>query len=248
MAFSGGTTRQEGKMMELVGSALRVPVVRYVIGGAVVATLIAGASTARADTFEVGTAGNSWDPDLVEAQTGDTVNWTFTSLHNLNLLDPEGGAILTDEPPSGTTSHLFDVAGDYVYYCSIHGSPTFGMRGQVQVTDSGPDPVPALDVTAPRKATVKAGKTAKLRVGVESTGEIAANGVDVCVKVSRRLAAIRGDECRALGSLPPSEEANATLSVKPKSKAAGKKVKVTFTATADGAEEANATTTLKVKR
>jgi plastocyanin len=42
-----------------------------------------------------------------------------------------------------TTSfvHEFDTAGDYIYYCSIHGSPTGGMRNSVHVATGGADSV-----------------------------------------------------------------------------------------------------------
>jgi plastocyanin len=235
-------------MMKLVGRAPRAAIACFATAGMAAATLFAGVATAPADTFEVGTSGNNWNPDLVEAQPGDTVNWTFTSLHNLNLLDPEGGAILTDEPPSGTTSHLFDVAGDYVYYCSIHGGPTFGMRGEVQVDVTQP-PAPELALSvAPKRATGKVGKVAKFTATLSNSGDAAATDASVCVTAKKRLVKVKGERCATVESLEADGEMEPKFKLVPTRKARGKKVEVTFTATAMDVNPEMETATLKVKR
>jgi plastocyanin len=44
--------------------------------------------------------------------------------------------IAADELQPGDTAILqFDDAGDYPYYCSLHGTPTAGMDGRIRVAD-----------------------------------------------------------------------------------------------------------------
>jgi plastocyanin len=37
--------------------------------------------------------------------------------------------------PKDVYSHVFDRPGTYVYYCSIHGTPTAAMYGTITVTE-----------------------------------------------------------------------------------------------------------------
>jgi plastocyanin len=227
----------------------RIGTVGLLVTGALAITAGATAPVAGAQTTHpVGTDGNTWDPNLVDADTGDTVDWTFSASHNLNLLDPEGGAILTNEPPDGTTSHLFDEAGNYVYYCSIHGSPTLGMRGEVQVGVSEP-PEPELSLSvAPRRATAKAGRSAKFTATLANSGDGPATQVEICVDAPRRLVKVSGEPCATAESLDPDQELAPRFTLKPTRKARGKKVRITFTATAMDVDPEVETATLKVKR
>ena len=107
---------------------------------------------------------------------------------------------------------------------------------------------PTIELTAPGRKGAKVGRTTKLDVEVSSTGEADANGVEVCAKAKGTLVTIKGEDCRELGNLPPEGSATTTFSVKPKARAGGKSVKVTFTATADGVDAVEAKTTLAVRK
>jgi len=59
-----------------------------------------------------------------------------------------------------TFVHTFNTAGDYGYYCTIHGTPTSGMRGTVHVDAAAPDSVVVSILSlsfSPTPANVKPG-------------------------------------------------------------------------------------------
>ena len=41
--------------------------------------------------------------------------------------------VICDVAPPKTFSHSFNTPGTYLYFCSVHGSPTTGMRGTIVV-------------------------------------------------------------------------------------------------------------------
>jgi plastocyanin len=89
--------------------------------------------TAAPATADVSVQDNIFDDDYVVVAAGGTVTWTWagSSQHDVTWVSDE----LPDSPTqvAGTHSVTFDTPGTYVYYCSIHGSPTSGMRGTVVV-------------------------------------------------------------------------------------------------------------------
>jgi plastocyanin len=46
----------------------------------------------------------------------------------------EWGVLEADFQPKDTYSRVFDRPGTYVYYCTIHGTPTAAMFGTITVT------------------------------------------------------------------------------------------------------------------
>jgi plastocyanin len=79
--------------------------------------------------------GNRFEPANVTVAVGTTVTWTWVAgFHDVTSSGspafPGSGA-----PVSAPTtfSHTFDTAGTYLYFCSIHGSPSGGMRGTIVV-------------------------------------------------------------------------------------------------------------------
>lgn len=79
--------------------------------------------------------GNRFEPANVTIPTGTTVTWTWQSgFHDVTATGTPGfpGSGAPVSPPRSHT-HRFDVPGTYLYFCSVHGSPTEGMRGTIEV-------------------------------------------------------------------------------------------------------------------
>jgi plastocyanin len=79
--------------------------------------------------------GNRFDPANVAIAAGTTVTWTWVGgFHDVtatgNPAFPSSGAPVA---PPKTFSHTFNTPGTYLYFCSVHGSPTAGMRGTIVV-------------------------------------------------------------------------------------------------------------------
>ena len=67
-------------------------------------------------------------PDTVKDDAG------LTALLASDQSPTAWGVASTDFVPGDTYSHLFNVAGTYNYYCSIHGAPGAGMYGTLVVS------------------------------------------------------------------------------------------------------------------
>jgi plastocyanin len=67
-------------------------------------------------------------PDTITDDAG------LTALLASDLSPTAWGVASTDFVPGDTYSHLFNVAGTYNYYCSIHGAPGAGMYGTLTVS------------------------------------------------------------------------------------------------------------------
>ena len=79
--------------------------------------------------------GNRFEPSNVTVAVGTTVTWTWVGgFHDVTSVGNPGftssGAPVA-APKS--FSHTFTTPGTYLYFCSVHGSPTTGMRGTVVV-------------------------------------------------------------------------------------------------------------------
>ncbi|HEX2642997.1 MAG TPA: Calx-beta domain-containing protein [Thermoanaerobaculia bacterium] len=86
--------------------------------------------------------GTSFSPSTLNIQAGDTVTWTNAGgFHDVNA---DNGSFNSGGPSSSAWvfSHTFNSAGNFGYFCQVHGSPTAGMRGVVNVTGgaSGDNP------------------------------------------------------------------------------------------------------------
>ncbi len=86
----------------------------------------------------VGVEDNSFNPSSHAASTGQTVTWTWrgSNQHNVTWVDPDGPAASATQS-SGSHTRTFSVTGTFNYYCTIHGTPTSGMRGSVVVSSGG---------------------------------------------------------------------------------------------------------------
>jgi plastocyanin len=89
--------------------------------------------TAPPATADVSVQDNVFEADYVVVAAGGTVTWTWAGSNQHNVTWASGGWPNSATQTSGTHSVTFDTPGTYVYYCSIHGSATSGMRGTVVV-------------------------------------------------------------------------------------------------------------------
>jgi plastocyanin len=79
--------------------------------------------------------GNRFEPANVTVAVGTTVTWTWIGgFHDVTSGGNPGfsGSGAPAAPPK-SFSHTFTTPGTYLYFCSVHGSPTAGMRGTVVV-------------------------------------------------------------------------------------------------------------------
>lgn len=79
--------------------------------------------------------GNRFEPANVTIPVGTTVTWAWVGgIHDVtpsgNPVFPASGAPV---PSPNAYSHTFNSAGTYLYFCSVHGSATAGMRGTIEV-------------------------------------------------------------------------------------------------------------------
>jgi hypothetical protein len=108
---------------------------------------------------------------------------------------------------------------------------------------------PALDlVVRPRARRVKVGSRATFTATTTNTGDADASEVEACAKAPARKAKIVGKACATAAILEPEASFAPKFTLKPKRAARGKRVKVSFVATAAGAEPARASALLKVRR
>lgn len=77
---------------------------------------------------------DSFDPGNLSVAAGTTVTWNWVggNQHNVTWVAAGGPAPSTTQT-SGSYTRAFSAAGTYQYYCTVHGSPTSGMRGVVTV-------------------------------------------------------------------------------------------------------------------
>lgn len=89
------------------------------------------------DAVDVDATDNTFTEQYIEVKAGTTITFTNKGRNQHNVVPAEDGAFATIETPdfgptmSGTVT--FAKPGDYVYYCSLHGTAAKGMLGAVRV-------------------------------------------------------------------------------------------------------------------
>ena len=79
--------------------------------------------------------GNRFVPDNVVIAVGTTVTWSWVSgIHDVTptgtpAFSGSGNPVFAPH----TFSQTFNTAGTYSYFCTVHGTPTAGMRGTIVV-------------------------------------------------------------------------------------------------------------------
>ena len=111
-------------------------------------------SQAATANVQVGNGGLVFTPTVTNINVGDRVLWTWFGgiIHNVTSTNSAWGASPTQS--SGTFTNTFNSAGTYFYYCTVHGTPTSGMKGAVIVAAANVPPTVAL--TNPPNGTVLA--------------------------------------------------------------------------------------------
>jgi plastocyanin len=81
-------------------------------------------------------SGAAFSPATDTVAAGSTVTWTNQDgfNHTVTAVPGSSDAFSSGAVASGASySHMFSTAGTYAYYCTIHGTPTSGMRGTIVV-------------------------------------------------------------------------------------------------------------------
>lgn len=80
-------------------------------------------------------AGSAFSPTPDTVAVGATVTWTNNDGYGHTVTSSPGSAETFNASVAGgaSFSHTFNTAGTYNYYCTIHGTPTSGMRGTIVV-------------------------------------------------------------------------------------------------------------------
>jgi len=88
-------------------------------------------ATALPLTAGVSVQDNSFNPFNATVLAGGTVTWTWTGGNPHDVTWVSGGFTNSATQTSGAHNVTFASAGTFTYYCTIHGTPTTGMRGTV---------------------------------------------------------------------------------------------------------------------
>lgn len=98
--------------------------------------LLAGAACTDAitpDIVTVDVADDQFLPANVNIDVGQTVTWEWIGSNQHDVRWSAGTPAGQDAQTTGTYSRTFATTGTHGYYCTIHGTPTSGMRGTVTV-------------------------------------------------------------------------------------------------------------------
>ncbi|HTY87161.1 MAG TPA: Ig-like domain-containing protein [Candidatus Acidoferrum sp.] len=99
----------------------------------------------------VGSGGNVFTPATTNCSVNDQITWVWAGgTHNVTSTNSAWTA--SGNQSSGTFSHTFTAAGNYFYYCTIHGTPTSGMKGEIIVI--APNVPPTVTLTNPPDGAV----------------------------------------------------------------------------------------------
>lgn len=148
VAVGGGQVTPTSSTTDLSGIAST----RWTLGplvGAQLATATVSGATNSPVTFTANTTGtvpgaavvtvenNVFSPSTITVAANTTVRWDWApgSLqHNITPIQP---ATIPSDRTTVTAPHSYQVTfttpGTYDYYCTVHGTPTSGMRGTVVV-------------------------------------------------------------------------------------------------------------------
>lgn len=95
-----------------------------------------------------------FSPVTTNIMVNDQVLWTWGG-NNHNVTSTNSTWAPSPTQNTGKTfTNTFTAAGSYFYYCSIHGTPTTGMKGAIIVTAANPPPT--VTITNPAAGAVLA--------------------------------------------------------------------------------------------
>jgi plastocyanin len=116
-------------------------VIPVLLASVLVVTMGCGSSSSTAPvtsghTTSLVMSGTAFSPSIDTVAVGANVTWTNQDgmAHNVTSSPGAPAAFSSGSLGNGATySRVFAAAGTYQYYCSIHGTPTSGMRGTIVV-------------------------------------------------------------------------------------------------------------------
>lgn len=80
---------------------------------------------------------NLFNEPYIEVKAGTTITFTNKGRNQHNVVPLDKAAFdmidVKDFQPSMSSEITFDESGDYIYYCSLHGTAAKGMLGAVRV-------------------------------------------------------------------------------------------------------------------
>ncbi len=80
---------------------------------------------------------NLFTPSTLNVGEGTTVRWINVGRNTHNVTPDSGKAYgSADLKPGKSYVHTFGQAGSFAYYCTLHGTPTSGQRGNLAVGDA----------------------------------------------------------------------------------------------------------------
>ena len=81
---------------------------------------------------------NNFRDEEIEIVAGTTVVWENGGRNDHNIVPVDDtadwGVDIEGFGPGDVYSHAFTTPGEYLYYCTLHGTADFGMTGTVVVT------------------------------------------------------------------------------------------------------------------
>jgi plastocyanin len=97
--------------------------------------VLAGCSdeTTQPSGNTVGVNDNSFSPSTLTVTAGTTVTWDWNGGNSHNVTWVDGTPAASATQATGTYTRTFATAGAYDFYCTLHGTPTTGMRGSITV-------------------------------------------------------------------------------------------------------------------
>jgi len=84
------------------------------------------------DETGVSVKDDAFDPASTTVSVGGTVSWQWRGTHQHNVTWVVASTNSATQT-IGAFMRTFATAGSYVYYCTIHGTPTGGMHGTIVV-------------------------------------------------------------------------------------------------------------------
>ena len=133
-------------------------VIRYLFKGALLgaALIILNSpfsSRAAIANVQVGNGGNTFNPVTTNIFVNDQVLWTWFGSVNHNVTSTNNAWAASPTQNNGKTfTNTFTSAGTYFYYCTIHGTPTSGMKGAIVV--AAVNVPPPVSITNPASGSV----------------------------------------------------------------------------------------------
>jgi plastocyanin len=96
---------------------------------------------------------NTFSPSALNIETGTTVRWINDGRNTHNVTPSTGKYGSGNLKPGKSYVRTFPDAGAFAYYCTLHGTPTSGQRGELGIGDATAatpiEPIGASDAPAP---------------------------------------------------------------------------------------------------